>query len=434
MWFDESVFYQIYPLGALGAPFENDGVKENRIEKVQGWIEHLKKLGVSCILFNPVFLSSTHGYDTVDFFTIDNRLGTNEEFIETVKKLKENNIRVIYDAVFNHVGRNFPAFQDVLQNRENSRYKDWFHINFQGNNNHNDGLWYACWEGHEELVELNLKNPEVVSMLLSAVDFWMDDLLADGLRLDVAYHLDRDFLKTLHHHVKTRNPEFFLLGEMLHGDYKTTVNPEMLDSATNYECYKGLHSAINSANLFEISHSLQRQFGKEPWCLYTGLNMFSFCDNHDVTRAYSILQNKANLPVLYTLMMTMPGIPCIYYGSEWGMEGDKSKGDSDLRKEVEKPQWNELTDTIAALSKARSASKALSYGNYRQIQLSNQWCAFEREHQGERVWVLINISGNPQSIALMENVHVKNLLTEEEFDIYGSTEVQPHSALVLQVL
>ena len=128
MWAYESVFYQIYPLGFGGAPFENNGVTETRILKVIDWIPHMKRLGIDAIYFAPVFESDTHGYNTRDYKKIDCRLGTNEDFKEVCKKLHENQIRIVLDGVFNHVGRGFYQFQDVIKNRENSKYLNWFHI------------------------------------------------------------------------------------------------------------------------------------------------------------------------------------------------------------------------------------------------------------------------------------------------------------------
>ncbi|MCR5623921.1 MAG: cyclomaltodextrinase, partial [Lachnospiraceae bacterium] len=331
MWAFESVFYQFYPLGMTGAPFENDGVLEHRILKVKDWIPHLKKLGINAIYFSPLFESDTHGYNTRDYRKLDVRLGTNDDFKEVTKALHENGIKVVLDGVFNHVGRGFFGFQDVLTNRYESRYKDWFHISFEGNSNYNDGLWYEGWEGNYDLVKLNLRNEEVINYLLESVKYWIDEFEIDGLRLDVAYMVDRDFLKRLRSACDSWKDEFFLVGEILGGDYKTIMNDEMCHSATNYECYKGLHSSFNSLNLFEIIHSLKRQFGPENWTLYRGKHLLSFVDNHDVSRVASVLSNEKHLPLIYTLMFTMPGIPCVYYGSEWGIKGNKSDGDPALR-------------------------------------------------------------------------------------------------------
>ena len=133
-------------------------------------------------------------------------------------------------------------------------------------------------------MKLNLQNPAVADYLLESVRHWVEVFGVDGLRLDVAYMLDRDFMRRLHTFTRELKPDFVLIGETLHGDYNQIVNDEMLDSCTNYECYKGLYSSFNSINMFEIAHSLHRQFGGDPWCIYRGKHLLSFVDNHDVPR------------------------------------------------------------------------------------------------------------------------------------------------------
>lgn len=256
MWAYESVFYQIYPLGFCGAPFENDGQLQHRITKINSWIPHIKKVGANAIYFSPLFESDTHGYNTRDYKKIDVRLGDNEDFKNLCVNLHNNNIKVVIDGVFNHVGRGFEPFRDVCKNRENSPYLNWFHIDLNGNSNYNDGLWYEGWEGNYDLVKLNLQNNEVVEYLFDATRYWIQKFDIDGIRLDVAYCLDFDFLRRLRQLVDSLKPDFFLVGEMLHGDYNQRMNDEMLNSATNYECYKGLYSSFNSMNMFEINHSL----------------------------------------------------------------------------------------------------------------------------------------------------------------------------------
>ncbi len=394
MWFNKSVIYQIYPFGFCGAPSENDGVISHRILKVIDFVPHFKKLGIDCVYFCPVFQSSAHGYDTADYSKIDVRLGTNDDFKNVCDVLHENGIRVVLDGVFNHVGRDFFAFKDVKENKWNSRYKDWFIINFDGNSSYNDGFWYEGWEGHFELVKLNLDNPEVKNYLLECVGKWMDEFKIDGLRLDVAYMLNRQFMRELRALVSGKNPEFFLAGEMIHGDYNQIVNGEMLHSATNYECFKGIHSSLNSMNMFEISYSLNRQFGRENWCLYRGMHLVSFVDNHDVTRIASNLTNKNHLPIAYGLLMSMPGIPCIYYGSEWGIEGKKEDGDLSLRPCVDVPKWNDLSEFIAKLINAHKESDALTNGSYENLHVTNKQLIFERKTDAERVIVMINLDEN----------------------------------------
>lgn len=430
MWAYESVFYQIYPLGFCGAPFENDGIPEHRILKVIDWIPHIQKLGMNAIYFSPVFESDTHGYNTRDYTKIDCRLGTNEDFKKVCDALHEAGIRVVLDGVFNHVGRGFWAFQDVLQNRENSRYKDWFaRIAFDGNSNYNDGLWYEGWEGNYDLVKLNLRNEEVIQHILSCVQGWVDEFDIDGLRLDVCYCLDRDFLKRLRSFANQVKPDFLLLGELLHGDYNQFVNDEMCHSATNYECYKGLFSSFNSMNMFEIVHSLLRQFGPENWTLYKGKHLLSFVDNHDVSRIASNLTNEKHLPLIYAMAFGMPGIPCVYYGSEWGAKAHKSEGDPALRACFETPLENELTLWIAQLAEAKKNSKALNYGSFKSIVLTNKQCIFERECDSERVLVAINADENAYTAHFdARSGQGTDLITGELHDFGGGSELPPYSA------
>ncbi len=428
MRFDNSVIYQIYPFGFTGAPNVNDGVLKNRILKVLDIIPHLIKLNVDTVYFCPVFESTAHGYDTKDFSKIDVRLGSNDDFRFICKELHKNGIKVILDGVFNHVGREFFAFRDVLENRYSSRYKDWFHINFDGNNAYNDGLWYEGWEGCFDLVKLNLENPEVKDYLFERVGQWIDEFEIDGLRLDVAYMLNRNFMRDLRRFCNSKKDEFFLGGEMIHGNYKELINPEMLDSCTNYECFKGIYSSFNSMNMFEIAHSLKNRFGKEPWCMYNGLKLINFVDNHDVSRLASNLVNKNHLVPAYGLLMAMPGIPCIYYGSEWGVEGRKENGDTALRPYFEEYKFNELTKFISDVIRTHRESDALSNGDFTDILITNNQLIFERKTDSERVIVMINADSEEYTAHFNANAGCgRELITNTHFDFGGGSVMPPYS-------
>ena len=433
MWAYESVFYQIYPLGFCGAPFENDGVLTSRILKVKDWTEHIKKLGANAIYFSPVFESDTHGYNTRDYRKIDCRLGTNEDFKEVCDQLHKNGIKVVLDGVFNHAGRGFFAFQDVVKNRENSRYLSWFNINLSGNSNYNDGLWYEGWEGNYDLVKLNLGNEEVVQYLLESVRFWIENFDIDGIRLDVAYCLSPEFVSRLKTFCDGLKADFFLVGEMLHGDYNRLMNDSMLHSVTNYECYKGLYSSFNSMNMFEINHSLLRQFGPENWTLYKGKHLLCFVDNHDVSRVASILTNKKHLPLIYALLFGMPGIPCVYYGSEWGAEADKSQGDPALRACFDEPLWNDLTEFISVLSSIKKESAPLNYGSFASSLLTNKQCVIERNCNGERIFVAINADAEDFTANFNAGCsRFKDLISGEEISMEGGMRLPAYTAYFLQ--
>lgn len=428
MWFDNAVIYQIYPLGLCGAPRDNDGVQAHRIRKLLDWVAHIKKTGADTVLLNPLFESDRHGYDTRDYLTVDRRLGTEEDLRDVCDAFHKAGLRVMLDGVFNHVGRGFWAFADVQRKKWDSIYKDWFHIDFGGNSNYNDGFWYEGWEGHYELVKLNLQNPAVVQCQFDAIRSWVERFDIDGLRLDVAYCLSEDYLRQLRAFTDGLKPDFVLMGETLHGDYNRWMGDQKCHSVTNYECYKGLWSSFNSMNLFEIGHSLQRQFGPEPWTLYKGRHLVSFLDNHDVTRIASMLNNPDHLLPAYGLLFGMPGVPALYYGSEWGIKGRKDQGDDALRPALEKPEWNDLTDHIAALAKARKESPALCSGSYRNVVLTNRQIIFERCWENERVLVAVNADNVPYTAHFDARAgRATDLITGKPHDFGGGSELPPYS-------
>lgn len=434
MWAYNSIFYQIYPIGFCGAPVHNDGVCVPRIRKLMDWSEYLQTLGVDSILLNPIFESDNHGYDTRDFKKIDCRLGTNEDFKEVCEDLHKHNVKIVLDGVFNHVGRGFWAFKDVQEKKWDSPYKDWFHISFDGNSCYDDGFWYKGWEGHFELVKLNLQNPAVVDYLMECVKYWIDEFNIDGLRLDVAYSLDHNFMRRLRSYTQELKPDFALIGEVLFGDYNIIVNDEMLHSCTNYECYKGLYSSFNCMNMFEIAHSLHRQFGSDQWCIYRGKHLMTFVDNHDVTRLASILTNKKHIPLAYGLLMGMPGIPCLYYGSEWAEPGEKAPdNDYALRPCFEEPKPNELTEFIKKLIRVRQGSDALCNGAYKNVVIQNHQLLFERCSEKERVIVAINAADYVYTANAGElNGTATDLVTAQKVTMNGSLELKPYSVQYLK--
>lgn len=464
MWWQESVFYQIYPLGFCGAAHDNPepavaaGYTQAElaadlgtvhpdapIRKVGEWADYLQRLGVGAVLFNPLFESDTHGYDTRDMLRIDSRLGAAGDFAAVCGALHERGIRVVLDAVFNHVGRGFWAFQDVRERGWDSPYRDWFITNFDGDSNYGDGFWYEGWEGHYELVKLNLQNPAVVDYLLECVRTWVECFDIDGLRLDVAYMLDRDFMRRLHYFVRELKDDFVLIGETLHGDYNQIVNDEMLDSCTNYECYKGLYSSFNSQNMFEIAHSLQRQYGSDPWCIYQGKHLLNFADNHDVNRLASILTDKSCVQPAYGVLFGMPGVPCIYYGSEWAAQGEKGQADDwGVRACFGAPEPNELTAFIERLAALRSGASwldedvankvkwALCYGGYRNVVIQNKQLLFERKDNDNAVYVAINAVSEPYTF-WSDDLHggFIDVLTGESIELDGSLEISPYEVRYL---
>ena len=432
MWFNESVFYQIYTLNFCGAPRDNDGIVEHRILRLNDFMDYFEDLGINAIYFNPVFSSDHHGYDTRDYCKIDERLGTNEDFIEICKNLHDRGMRVVLDGVFNHVGRGFFAFQDVLNNRENSQYKDWFRIDFNGNSPYNDGFYYEGWEGHYELVKLNLDHPDVQNYLLSAVDYWIDAFDIDGIRLDVAYSLPRWFMAMLKDHCRQKKADFFLLGEVLGDNAGYMFSEAHLDSITDYPGFKGLWSSFNSLNMFEMAHTIKRNYGE----MYRGQTLFSFVDNHDVERIASKLTDLEKLPLIYGMLFSLPGIPCIYYGSEWGQTGKKEQGSDDsLRPRIHKEDLveNELTNYIAQLAKVRAGSPALKYGDYLQLAIAPDVLVFQRRTNEDRIIFAMNCGDGEFTAHFDAQAGCGiDLITGDSVDFGGGLTIQGKTAMIIR--
>ena len=404
-WSFDAIFYHIYPLGLTGAPERNDFNQPPvaRLEQLYAWIPHLKDLGVNALYLGPLFESTAHGYDTADYYHVDRRLGTDETLAKLSAALHAHGIRLVLDAVFNHVGRDFWAFRDVQANGWNSPYRDWFYnLRFDGHSPYGDPFSYEGWAGHHSLVKLNLANPAVREHLFGAVASWMDRFAIDGLRLDAADVIAPDFLAALASFCKSRCPDFWLLGEIVQGDYRRLVNPGMLDSATNYECYKGLYSSLESANYHEIAYALNRQFGEGG--LYRDVPLYNFVDNHDVNRVASNLRNPAHLYPLYLLLFTMPGPPSIYYGSELALQAQRTLNyDRPLRPQLDLPPMQQrstpprLAGDIARRASLRASLLALRHGYYRQLFVAPQQFAFARFTADEHVVVLLNAADAPAS-------------------------------------
>lgn len=402
-WYNEAIFYHIYPLGLTGAPKHNDySAPVSRLNTLLPWIDHIREIGCTALYIGPLFESVGHGYETTDYKKLDSRLGTNEDLKNFVAACHEKEIKVIFDGVFNHTGRDFFAFKDIQQNREHSRYLNWYcNVNFGGNTEYNDGFSYENWGGYNLLVKLNQRNPEVQNYICDVIRFWVSEFDVDGIRLDAADVLDFDFMRALRRTAAEVKEDFWLMGEVIHGDYSRWVNGETLHSVTNYALHKALYSGHNDHNYFEIAHTVKylQNMGN--------LDLYNFVDNHDVERIYTKLSNKAHFAPVHVLLYTLPGVPSIYYGSEFGIEGKKEKfsDDSlrpalDIKDYADAVQKNPCTALIATLGKIRQHTPALSYGSYAELQLTNRQFAFARDLDGIRVIVTVNNDDNAADMSL----------------------------------
>ena len=406
-WPKNAVFYHLFPLGCLDAPRRQpsyEGVT-HRLRDLQGWLDYLEELGIDALLLGPVTQSSSHGYDIADYFRIDRRLGDEEDFAAFSGALHGRGMRLVLDAVFHHTGRDFPAFQDVLRNGEASAFCGWYHLDFTRRSALGDAFHYEGWAGHYDLVKLDLSNPEVRQHLFDAVDYWIERFDVDGLRLDAADRLDPAFRADLARHCRAIRPDSWLMGEVVHGDYRQWAGARDLSSTTNYEAYKGLWSSHNDRNYFEIAYTLNRQFG--PAGIYRDLDLYSFADNHDVDRVASSLADPAFLYPLYILLMTMPGIPSIYYGSEWGVAGRRTQMSDTALRPTLRPEVMRATAAHPDLFRVlkdliwlRRQHEALRSGEYTQLHAASEQFGFSRGRGPGSIVVVVNAAESEAQVTL----------------------------------
>ena len=440
-WYDSAVFYHIYPLGLCGCDRENTGKEGHHFEKLKEWADHIQKINCTAIYIGPLFESVGHGYETTDYKRVDCRLGSNEEFKDYVRYCHKLGLRVIVDGVFNHVGRKFFAFEDVKEKREQSRYCSWFHrLDFGGNNEYNDGFCYDNWGGYNLLVKLNQQNPEVQQYLFDVVRFWVTEFDIDGIRLDAADVLDFGFMKALRQVANEVKENFWLMGEVIHGDYSRWVNDDMLHSVTNYELHKGLYSGHNDHNYFEIAHSIKRLHD-----ICRDRRLYTFLDNHDVNRIASKLNEKEYLPLVIMLLYTVYGIPSLYYGSEFGIEGKKENGsDWNLRPCLTLADYktacqeNRITKLCMRLGQLKKEYPELTDGQYKELLLTNRQFAFGRVLQNSAVVTALNCDDAPAVLEIHAPVSAEqavDLLDGAEQFTYrdGMLKItlQPNSGTVL---
>ena len=402
-----------------GAPEYNDyGQPADRFAGMEEWIVHMKDCGFTALYFGPCFSSGSHGYDTADYRRVDERLGANDDLKEMVRLCHENGIRVILDGVFNHTGRDFFAFRDIRENREYSQYLGWYcNVNLGGNNEYGDGFSYETWGGYDMLPKLDLRNPAVREYHLETIRFWVNEFDIDGLRLDAADVMDIGFLQEMRRFTSALKEDFWLMGEVIHGDYSRWVNSGTLHSVTNYALHKALFSGHNDQNYFEIAHTIRRQI---QMGLGGDVRLYSFVDNHDVERIMTKLRDKSHFLPVHVLLYTLPGIPSVYYGSEFGIEGRKEWGsDASLRPALSlaelSAQQSAPLEIIKALGKVHMQEPALWYGDYRELELTTTKYAFMR---GD-VLVTVTNSGREDFAVELEGTYTGVLSGRKISSDYG---------------
>ena len=338
-WVSHAVWWHVYPLGFTGADTTGQRRQPARgLTHIVDWLDYAVQLGVSGIALGPIFASATHGYDTIDYFLIDTRLGDEADFDRLVTAAHERGLRILLDGVFNHVSRDHPAFVDVLTHGSHAVHADWFRRTGPGAAEPADQAEYDTFEGHPGLIELNHANPQVADYVSDVMTHWLDRG-ADGWRLDAAYAVPRVFWSTVLGRVRAAHPDAYFVGEVIQGDYAAIVTETGLTSVTQYELWKATWSSLNDDNFFELAWALERH--------NTYLDTFApmtFIGNHDVTRIASKV-GDAGAVLALVILATTGGVPSIYYGDEQaftGVKEDRLGGDDAVR-----PQYPAGPDQLA---------------------------------------------------------------------------------------
>lgn len=318
-WTEHAIFWHVYPLGFTGAPIrEHPGEPQSRLRALIDWLDYAVELGANGLLLGPIFDSTTHGYDTVDPFAIDPRLGTEQDFLALVAECKKRGIRIVLDGVFSHVGSQHPQFLTDLAAGDS----EMFAIDFSG-----ESPVPEVFEGHGDLVRFDHSSPVAQGYVERVMRYWLGRGI-DGWRLDAAYSIPSSFWAGILPGLKRDFPEAWIFGEVIHGDYSQIVKESGIDSVTQYELWKAIWSSMKDKNFFELDHAL----GRHNEFLDTFVPQ-TFIGNHDVSRIATVVGQHGAIVAL-AVLATVGGVPSIYYGDEQGFTGEKEQrigGDDAVR-------------------------------------------------------------------------------------------------------
>ncbi|GMA40395.1 alpha-amylase family protein [Mobilicoccus caccae] len=309
---DHAIWWHVYPLGATGAPLRDhapDQVK-HRLSRLEPWLDHAVELGCSGVLLGPVFASTSHGYDTLDHFRLDPRLGDDADWDDFVEQAHGRGLAIMLDGVFNHVGAGHELVEKARSGEADDGGGSMIRLV--------DGR-PADWEGHGDLAELDHADPRVADLVESIMLHWLRRG-ADGWRLDVAYAVPSEFWARVLGRVRAEFPDAMFLGEVIHGDYAEIAAAGTLDSVTQYELWKAIWSSLADRNMWELAAALERHDA-----FSTQTMMQTFVGNHDVTRIATRVGDEG-AALAAVVLLTLPGMPSIYYGDEQGFRGDKGEG------------------------------------------------------------------------------------------------------------
>lgn len=400
-WSEHVIWWHLHPLTFLGAPREalpEGAPAEPRLRNLEPWLDYLLELGCNGLALGPIFESGTHGYDTVDHYRVDRRLGTEQDLRWLIDECRGRGIRVLLDGVFNHVGRGFARFGDPS-------YQQWFV---------KEGDDWANFEGHSQLVLLNHDEPAVAEYVTGVMRHWLD-FGVDGWRLDAAYAVPLPFWK------KTAGAidGGWFVGEVIHGDYPAWVEQGGLDSVTQYELWKATWSSLNDLNFFELAWALERHdtFSKD-------FAPMTFVGNHDVTRLASTLTEPRHIGLALAVLFTVGGVPSVYAGDEQAFRGIKRhevNGDDEIRPAFPltpaglAPDGQSTYRLHQQLIGLRRRHPWLHRAVSRPLHVANKQLAYEVSAGDQRLIVLLNAADHGHDFVL-ETGPLRALLTHDTID------------------
>jgi neopullulanase len=415
-WIQNAVFYQIFPDRFYNGNTENDpsNVKEWKekptfysffggdIEGIIQKMDYLQDLGVNAIYLNPIFLSpSPHGYNASDYLRIDPKLGTEQNFKDFINLAHKRNMHVILDGVFNHTGRGFFAFADILENGENSPYLDWYHIHHFPLHAFDEGKSesYQAWFDIKSMPKLNTENPQVCEYIMQVINYWLH-LGVDGWRLDVPNEIDDDqFWSRFQNEVKHINPNAYILGEIWHAEPRWI---QFFDGLMNYPFRDALLGLLNGEiDLVQFIATLREITTIYPWENVQA--MYVLLGSHDTERLYTKLNGDlARIKLAFMLQFFFPGVPAVYYGDEIGMQGGK---DPECRAGFiwDENQWNkDLRGWLKKLIQIRKNEAVLQQGCFAipAYDAERKLCIFERQLGNEKLILAVNFSEQEQTFQI----------------------------------
>jgi len=396
-WPEHAMWWHVYPLGFVGAPIRDDvdpsAPPVHRLAHLEGWLDHVIDLGLNGVLLGPVFASETHGYDTLDHFRIDPRLGDDDDFDRLVAAARGRGIRIVLDGVFHHVGRGHPAFRAFAEGGDDPGLFRARRV---------DGRVEAdVFEGHDALVAFDHSSPAVADLVVEAMCHWLARGI-DGWRLDAAYAVPAAFWAEVLPRVRARFPDAWFVGEVIHGDAAEIVRASTIDTLTQYELWQGIWHGIADRNLFELAHAIERHDG-----LLSTFVPQTFIGNHDVTRIASAV-GTALVPHAIAVLFTVAGTPSVYGGDELGWTGTKEerlRGDDAVRPTFpDAPprtldaEARGILDAHRALIALRRRKPWLWRAHTDVIEVTNTALALRTAVGDDAVVVALNVDDRPASL------------------------------------